>query len=87
MPDQGIDPIAASCAMITALQEIPARELSISDEALLTIGYVNAGNANNVIPGSAKFGGTIRTFDENLRARLKARLEENTQEEGKTTDA
>lgn len=78
MPDQGIDPIAASCAMITALQEIPARELSISDEALLTIGYVNAGNTNNVIPGNAKFGGTVRTFDENLRTRLKARLEEIT---------
>ena len=78
MPDQGIDPLAAACSMVTALQEINARELAISDEALLTVGYIQAGSANNVIPGTAKFGGTIRTFDEALRARIKTRLEEIT---------
>ena len=76
MPHQGIDPIAASCSMVTALQEIIAREISMQDEAVLTIGYINAGIANNVIPGEAKFGGSIRTFDEEIRSQIKARMEE-----------
>ena len=75
MPHQGIDPLIAACGMITSLQEIIAREISMSDEAVLTVGYMNAGNANNVIPGEAKFGGSIRTFDEEIRAQIKQRME------------
>ena len=76
MPHQGIDPVIAACTMITSLQEIIAREISMQDEAVLTIGYINAGVANNVIPGEAKFGGTIRTFDEETRGQIKSRMEE-----------
>lgn len=76
MPEQGIDPITAACNMITALQEISARELGMNDEAVLTVGYMTAGNANNVIPDSARFGGSLRTFDEELRARIKQRIDE-----------
>lgn len=76
MPNQGIDPITAACAMITAFQEIHARELALSDDAILTVGYVNAGTANNVIPDTVKFGGSIRTFDEDLRKQIKSRMEE-----------
>lgn len=76
MPNQGIDPIVAASTMITALQEIQAREIAINDEAVMTVGYFKSGNANNVIPNTAKFGGTIRTFDEHLRGDLKKRLEE-----------
>lgn len=79
MPNQGIDPIAAACAMVTALQELPAREFAISDEAVLTVGYLNAGNTNNVIPDTARFGGTLRTFDEELRANVKKRMQEMVQ--------
>lgn len=74
MPHQGVDPIVSACAMVQALQEIHARELSMSDEAALTVGYFKAGNANNVIPDTANFGGTIRTFDEDVRTQLKERL-------------
>ena len=76
MPHQGIDPLIAACSMISSLQEIIAREISMSDEAVLTVGYMNAGNANNVIPGEAKFGGSVRTFDEGIRAQIKQRLED-----------
>lgn len=76
MPNQGIDPILAASSMVTALQEIHSREIAINDEAVLTVGYFNAGNAKNVIPSEARFGGTLRTFDENLRAQIKQRIEE-----------
>ena len=76
MPDQGIDPIIPACTMVTALQEIHARELNMSDEVIITTGYVKAGVANNVIPDTASFGGSIRTFDETLREKIKVRMEE-----------
>ena len=76
MPHQGIDPITPACAMVTALQEIPAREMSMQDEAALTVGCFQAGGAANVIPDTAGFSGTLRTFDEELRTQIKDRLEE-----------
>lgn len=76
MPQLGVDPITTAAHIITALQEIHARELSLSDEAVLTIGSIHAGNAYNAIPDTATLGGTIRTYDEDVRTMLKQRMEE-----------
>ena len=76
MPQLGIDPITVAAHIITALQEIHARELAASDEAILTIGTIHAGVAENVIPDTAELGGTIRTYDEDVRKELKKRMEE-----------
>lgn len=73
-PQNGIDPLAAAAHILIALQEIHARELSASDEAVLTIGTFHAGEAGNVIPDTATMGGTIRTYDEKTRAYLKERM-------------
>ena len=73
-PQNGIDPLTAAAHILIALQEIHARELSASDEAVLTIGTFHAGEAGNVIPDAATMGGTIRTYDEKTRAYLKERM-------------
>ena len=73
-PQNGIDPLTAAAQILIALQEIHARELSASDEAVLTIGTFHAGEAGNVIPDTATMGGTIRTYDEKTRAYLKERM-------------
>lgn len=73
-PQNGIDPLTAAAHILIALQEIHARELSASDEAVLTIGTFHAGEAGNVIPDTATMGGTIRTYDERTRAYLKERM-------------
>ena len=73
-PQNGIDPLMAAAHILIALQEIHARELSASDEAVLTIGTFHAGEAGNVIPDTATMGGTIRTYDEKTRAYLKERI-------------
>lgn len=73
-PQNGIDPLTAAAHILIALQEIHARELSASDEAVLTIGTFHAGEAGNVIPDTAAMGGTIRTYDEKTRAYLKERI-------------
>lgn len=76
MPNTGVDPITVAAHIITALQEIHARELSLSDEAVLTIGTIHAGNAGNVIPDTVEMSGTIRTYDEDTREFLKTRMTE-----------
>ena len=79
MPNVGIDPITVAAHIITGLQEINARELAISDEAVLTIGRIQGGNAGNAIPDLVELEGTIRTYDEEVRDYLKSRLVEMSQ--------
>ena len=78
-PQDGIDPLTAAAHILIALQEIKARELGIGDTAILTIGTMQAGTASNAIPDTAAMGGTIRCFDEDVRAKLKRRITEISQ--------
>ena len=79
MPNVGVDPITVAAHIITGLQEINARELAISDEAVMTIGSIHGGNAGNAIPDKVELEGTIRTYDEEVREFLKSRLVEMSQ--------
>ena len=76
MPNTGVDPISVLAHILLALQEINARELSVTDKAVLTIGTIHAGKAANAIPDTATMGGTIRTYDEETRAFIKNRMTE-----------
>lgn len=76
MPNIGVDPINVAAHIITALQELHARELALSDEAVLTIGSIHGGKAANVIPDTVELSGTIRTYDEEVRAAIKSRMTE-----------
>ena len=76
MPNTGVDPINVAAHILLALQEINARELSVTDKAVLTIGTLNSGNIANVIPDTAVMGGTLRTYDEETREFIKTRIKE-----------
>lgn len=73
-PNTGIDPLNAAAHILIALQEIHARELALSDRAVLTIGTMHGGVASNVIPDTVTMGGSIRTYDEETRNFLKNRM-------------
>ena len=75
-PNAGIDPLLAGAHILIALQELHSRELAMSDEVALTFGAFHAGIAANVIPDSAEMRGTLRTFNEELRAHVKQRMED-----------
>ena len=75
-PQLGIDALNSAAHILIALQEISARELAGSDEVILTIGSLNAGEAPNAIANKAVMKGTLRTFDEDLRAHVKERMAE-----------
>jgi len=76
MPHDGVDALNALAHIYIALQEIPAREVSLSQPIILTVGRLQAGAAANVLPDTAILQGTMRTYDEKTRTRLKKRLVE-----------
>lgn len=79
MPNMGVDPLNAAAHILIALQEIHARELALGDRAVLTVGTMNAGSAANAIPDAAVMGGSIRTFDEEVRSFIKERMAQITE--------
>ena len=74
-PHNGIDALTSAAHILLALQEIHARELPASEEAVLTIGKMHGGSAANAIADQAVLEGTIRTYSEKTRAYLKDRIE------------
>lgn len=76
MPHLGADPLTAAAHVLIALQEIAARELSVFDEAALTIGALEGANVPNAIPDAVTLKGSMRAFDEEVRNYMKKRLTE-----------
>lgn len=74
MPHIGVDPLNTAAHILIALQEIHARELAMDDRAVLTVGTMHAGTAANAIPDVAVMGGSLRTFDEDVRSFMKERM-------------
>lgn len=76
MPWAGVDPIVASAQMINALQTVVSRQLNITTQpAVLSIGAINGGNRENIVPESVEMLGTLRTYDEKMRADAKQRIQ------------
>ena len=74
-PHNGVDPLNVMAHIHLALQTINAREIDPSQPLVLTIGQMHGGNTSNVIPQDAMMSGTIRTLDNDVREKVKARLE------------
>ncbi|MEL7116138.1 MAG: M20 aminoacylase family protein [Pseudomonadota bacterium] len=75
-PHLAVDPIAAMTAMMQAVQTIVSRNRRARDGLVVSVNMIEAGTANNIIPPEAKFSGTIRTFDTDMRDMVFRRLQE-----------
>src|SRR6185295_13425409 len=78
--------------IVLGLQTIVSRQVDLSSaNAIVTVGAFNAGNRTNIIPDSAVLIGTVRTFDENVRREIHARIKKTAegiaQSAGATADA
>ena len=62
MPNDGIDPILVSAAIIQAFQSIVARNVDPVESGVVTIGAINGGHIHNVIPETVTMMGTARWF-------------------------
>lgn len=74
MPQASIDPVVMAAATVLRLQTIVARELAPTEAAVVTIGSLQAGTKENVIPGEAIIKLNVRTFDEGVRTRVLAAI-------------
>lgn len=75
MPHTTIDPVTATAQIINALQTIVSRNVSPLHTAVVSVTKVDIGTAFNVIPQEARFSGTIRTFDLDVRKLVLDRVE------------
>ncbi|HWZ62481.1 MAG TPA: amidohydrolase [Steroidobacteraceae bacterium] len=73
-PHTAVDPIVTAARTILALQTIVAREVKPGEFAVVTVGYVNAGTKNNIIPDSAEMGLTVRTYKADVRKQVLAAI-------------
>jgi amidohydrolase len=67
MPQASIDPVVMAASTVLRLQTIVSREVAPTDAAVVTIGALQAGTKENVIPDDAVIKLNVRTFDENVR--------------------
>ena len=76
LPHLTVDPIVIAANAISTLQTIVSREVDPVESAVISICKMNGGEAYNVIPETATFGGTIRSHKPELRESLPGRIKE-----------
>ena len=69
-PHKAKDPVTAVSEMVTALQTMVTRQFDMFDPVVLTVGLLQAGTKRNVIPETARFEATVRTFSEASQQRM-----------------
>lgn len=74
LPHLSIDPINITAHLILALQSFQVKEIAAGVPAVLNVCQVESGNATNIVPETAKLMGTIRTYDDSVRKKIKGRM-------------
>ena len=75
MPQASIDPVIMAAATVLRLQTIVSREVAAAEAAVVTVGALQAGTKENVIPDEAIIKLNVRTFDAGVRTRVLAAIE------------
>ena len=80
-PWSGVDPIVVSSQIVLGLQTIASRQVDVTAApSVITIGMIQGGNRGNIIPDSVIMQGTIRTYDEAMRADIHKRITRTVQD-------
>ena len=74
MPQASIDPVVMAASTVLRLQTIISREVAATEAAVLTVGVLQAGTKENVIPDEALIKLNVRTFDEGVRKHVLAAI-------------
>jgi amidohydrolase len=86
-PNKAIDPIVIAARTILSLQTIVSREVKPGEMAVVTVGYINAGTKNNIIPDHAEMGLTVRTRKADVRKQILAAIDRITKAEAEAAGA
>jgi len=76
MPHLGVDPVVVSAQVISAWQSIVSRTIDPQDAAVISVTQLNAGDAFNVIPDVVRLKGAVRSFRDDVRDHVWARMEQ-----------
>ena len=86
-PNTAIDPIVIAARTILALQTIVSREVKPGEMAVITVGYIQAGTKNNIIPDHAELGLTVRTRKSEVRKQVLVAIARITKAEAEAAGA
>jgi hippurate hydrolase len=73
-PHLTIDPVLVACNLVVSLQSVVSRSIDPTQTAVVTVASIHAGQASNVIPGSATLALSVRSFEPEIRDILEARI-------------
>lgn len=86
-PWLGIDPITVAARTVLALQMLPARSVDARIPSVVSIGQIQGGVRNNIIPESVELVGTIRSLDPAMRETLHERVRKTAEGTASTAGA
>lgn len=78
MPHRAVDSIVAASALVLQLQSIVSRSVDPLRPAVVTVGTIQGGTAQNIIAEQCRITGTVRTFDAESRELIRRRIQEIT---------
>jgi amidohydrolase len=87
-PWLGVDPIAVSAQIIDALQNIVSRQMDLTKApVVITIGKIQGGVRNNIIPEECRMDGTIRTLDTAMKTEVWHRIKQTAEKIAEASNA
>ncbi|NMO94670.1 M20 family metallopeptidase [Paenibacillus lemnae] len=75
MPHVTADAVLAAASLVTQMQSIVSRSVDPLQPAVVTVGTIQGGSAQNVVADRCRITGTVRTFDEDTRDLIRRRIE------------
>src|SRR5215470_15293658 len=68
-PHDGVDTVVVAAECVTALQTIRSRRVNTQEPLVITLGSIHGGNRFNIVADEVKLEGTMRTLNEEIRAK------------------
>lgn len=87
MPQASVDPVVMAASVVLRLQTVVSREIAATDAAVLTVGVLQAGTKENVIPDDAVIKLNVRTFDPGVRKHVLDAIERIVNAEAQASNA
>lgn len=75
-PHKSVDPIPVATQITDGLQQIVSRKLSPLDSAVVTVGQIHGGTADNIIATEVTISGTVRTLERRVSKEIHKSMKE-----------
>jgi len=86
-PQRTIDPVMMAARFVVDVQSVISREKDPTEFGVVSIGAIQGGTAENIIPDDVLLRGTIRTFKPEVRAKMLAGIDRTAKADAEMSDA